>query len=265
MYRMILISDTHAGYKYGLVPPKWQLTSGVDATTKFQSYMWDCWEHFVKNCPRAEVLVVNGDAIHGEDHKDKALNIVSSDLFDQAQMFCELVEPLRKKAERMWILRGTAYHEGIGAQAIEWIARQLDAEKWKPGNRQSGYSLNLRWHGFTFDFAHHQTRGWIYPAGGGDRTALMQAAAEQQGKAPFADVLVRSHLHMKRIVRARGKWFIGTPGWTLVSPYAEKVMERSRALESSDIGGLVLSTEGKDDLGFREFDYEPFTEIVRDA
>jgi hypothetical protein len=265
-HRMVIISDTHAGYKYGLVPPSWRAVGGadVDATLKFQEYLYECWSHFVDSCPPAELLVINGDAIHGEDRKDIALNVVSSDMFEQAQMFLELLAPLRAKCDRVWLLKGTPYHEGRGADVIEWIGKEIDAEKWQAG-RYSGYSLCIDWHDLGFGFAHHQTRGWRYAAGGADRTAWLQQSAEGQGKLPKADVIVRSHLHMQRIVWARDKWVIGTPGWTVVSPWAAKVMEHSRAHESSDIGGLVLTTTGKKDLGFQLENYKPFQEKVRDA
>ncbi len=263
---MVIVSDTHAGYKYGLVPPAWRATGGekVDATLKFQKYLYDCWADFVKRCPRCEILVINGDAIHGEDRKDIALNVVSSDMFEQAQMFIELVKPLRKKCDRVWLLKGTPYHEGRGADVVEWIGKEIGAERWQAG-RYSGYSLYINWHGLTFGFAHHQTRGWIYAAGAGDRTAWLQQSAEGQGKLPKADVLVRSHLHMQRVVWARDKWIIATPGWTVVSPFAAKVMEHSRAHESSDIGGIILSTDGNGQLGFQLENYKPYCEQVREA
>lgn len=261
---MVIVSDTHAGYKYGLVPPRWRTAGGedTDATMKFQTYLWQCWEHFVGQCPPADILVINGDAIHGEDRKDVALNVVSSDMYEQAQMFTELISPLREKCDRCWLLKGTPYHEGRGADEIEWIGKEIGAEKWQAG-RYSGYSLYFEWNKLTFGFAHHQTRGWLYAAGAGDRTAWLQKSAEAQGKLPHADVIVRSHLHMQRIVWARDTWFVATPGWTVVSPWAAKVMEHSRAHESSDIGGIVLTTNGNGSVGFQLENYKPFQESVR--
>jgi len=55
----------------------------------------------------------------------------------------------------------------------------------------------------------------------------------------------------------------------LVTPWAEKVMERARAHVFSDIGAIVLETDGSGDLyqdiGFKVFKYPPVKQIVREA
>jgi hypothetical protein len=184
-------------------------------------------------------------------------------MVEQANAAAELLRPLRKKAKRLWLLKGTAYHEGTSHAALEQLGKELDAEIWSPG-RRVGYSGYFDWHGLTFCFAHHQTSGWLYLAGGADRTALLHQAAVAQGKAEPADVIVRSHLHTKRIVFAHDMWVVQTPGWTVVYPWLEKVSEHSRALEKNDIGGIVATlTDGA--LSFKSYDYLPYKEEVRKA
>ena len=37
-----------------------------------QEYLWECWKHFIQDVPpRIDVLVINGDAIDGQNVKEQ--------------------------------------------------------------------------------------------------------------------------------------------------------------------------------------------------
>lgn len=265
IHRLGLISDLHMLQKYALVPPKFRIAGGsaVDPTAKYQEYLWDCWLDFAKRVPPLEVLIINGDIIHGRDKKQYGVEVVSSDLTDQAQAFVYAVGLLRDKVGKLWITRGTSYHEDM-YEAVEWAATELDAEKWGP-NRRTGNVLEGVWQGRTFNVTHHMTRGFIYKGTAASRTSLLAAAAEAEGKVNRADIIVRSHLHMKYVGKPNGKWVIFTPGWSLLNPYAVKTLEYYRGQTMSDIGAIILSTDGKGPLTVDDetFRYAPYKEELK--
>jgi len=262
---MGIISDVHTLFRYGVVPPGWWRPEAVDFTRKFYEYMWNCWSHFVENCPDLEVLVINGDLLHGEDRIDRAINVISADMFEQAAAAVEVLKPIREKCDRLWLLKGTPYHDSKSHEGLEYVAKEIGAEQWSD-QRSVGYSLPGQWRNLRFDFAHHQTSGWLYTAGGADRTIMLHLAAVAQNKIPPADVIVRSHLHTRRVVESRGVWAIQTPGWTCVYPWLEKVSERSRSHDKNDVGAIILETDGnrKVFIDTETFNYQAHQQTVRD-
>jgi len=170
---------------------------------------------------------------------------------------------LRDKVKKLWILRGTGYHEEL-YEALEWAAVELDAEKWDR-SRRTGFVLEGEWQGLKFNFTHHMTRGFLYKGTAASRTAMLASVAEAEGKANRADLIVRSHLHMKYIGKPNGKWVILTPGWTLLNPHAIKMLEYYRGQVLSDIGAIIISSEGKGPLTIDDetFRYDPFKDEVK--
>ena len=262
IYRLGIISDLHVFSRYGLVPPSFRPVAPLPSAT-IHDYLWDVWADFVKRCPQLDVLLINGDIIEGESPSRRdAMDALSDDLNLQADAAVETLKPLCQKARHLWITRGTPYHEGRHFEIIERIALDLGAEEWAP-RRYTGYVLEGTFHGLRINATHHVTLGAIYRGTIADRMALFAAAAESLGKAHEADIIIRSHSHMKFIGKSHGKWVVLTPAWKVVSPYAAKRMEWYRASLLSDIGGLVLETDGAGSVAWREFDYPPATFAIR--
>jgi len=238
---VLVIGDLHAGSLYAPWPPGLYRTDSDPPTqinvNPTQEQLNRCWEHLVSHVPRLDHLVLNGDIIDGENPAEGGRFIVSPSEFDQAEGALALLAPLAKKAKNVHIVRGTPYHEGRAYEALCWISKQLGASL-------PTTELILDVNGRTIHFSHHQTRGWIYPSGGAERTVLFSLALQALGRIPRVDVIVRSHLHILRVIHAYGRWAVMTPAWKIVTPYAERRMEAFRAGLYSDIGAVLISVSG---------------------
>jgi hypothetical protein len=260
--RIGFIGDLHALSRYALVPPRFR-PQADRPTSRFYGYVWECWEHFCKHCPPLDTLVVNGDSLEGETPTQRSPNDALTDsILDQADAAVDILKMIRPKVKRLWLLRGTPFHDQKHFEALELIGEKVKAEPWTD-RRRTGEVLDLKWQGFGFNISHHQTGGWLYLAGGADRMALMACAAEAQGKTLKADVIVRSHLHQKRIVQAHSKWVILLPGWKLPNPYAVQKMEYMRAMESCDLGAVLMEVRNGQLVPDDTFTYRPFAAQYR--
>lgn len=265
IYRLGLLSDLHCMSRYGLVPPKFWPQGGAAAqpAQQFYAYMWSCWLDFVERCPSLDACIINGDVLEGETPTSRSsMDALTDNFVTQGDAAEEVIGLLRPKIGKLWVLRGTRFHEGKHVETLESVARNVQAEQWSD-HRYTGEVLDGEFHGLQLNATHHMTTGWIYPAGGADRTALFAAACEAEAKAVPADVIVRSHLHMRRIVQAHGKWVVLTPAWKLINPHAIKVMEYYRAQVSSDLGAIILETDGQGSIAWRKFEYAPYKPEVK--
>lgn len=231
--------------------------------TSFMDYTWCCWEDFCARCPPMDLLIVNGDLIEGESpSKRDTMDAITDNFLTQGQMAEETLSLILPKAKRWYMVRGTAYHDGKHFETIEAVARNMGAEPWSDA-RYTGYVLEANWNGLAINATHHQTTGAIYPGTLASRTALMAAAAEGLGKIVPADLIVRSHVHFKFIGQSYGKWFISTPAWKLVTPYAIKKMEQVRASLLSDLGAVLVKKDDDNSITFKQFEYEPYKAVMR--
>jgi hypothetical protein len=261
MIRLGVVSDLHALSQYGLVPPDWW--SQKHPTRALYQHLWRCWEHFCEACPPLDVLLVNGEAIEGETPTSRAAReAITDDLEQQADAAVVALRPLRQKASRLYVVRGTPFHEGKHAQAAERVARELDAERF-PSGYATSHVLDTMVGSLRMNAAHHMTRGWQWLAGGADRTAAMARLAEATGKLPRADLIVRSHLHRLVIAYVHGVWVLFTPAWKVVTPHAEQVMEYTRASALSDIGSVVAEIHEDGTIRWRPYTYVLYRQAPR--
>jgi predicted phosphodiesterase len=253
--RLTIVSDLHAGSRFAPVPPQYRLHGAdeVDAAHKTQDYLYRCWEHFVDTCPPADELVLNGDLFDGEDVKDRGQGVVTSSLHGQGRIAAEMLAPLCMKHKRVRVIRGTQYHEPV--EVIEALAKDLGAVEHSPG-KFSSEIWEWDFCGLRFQATHHISM-WLYQAGAADKEVGLYLAAVAQGKVSPADVLIRSHVHTKRITKTRGLWVINTPCWKVLNTYAVKKLGSARAIEGLDIGAIQLVVHD-DGIRFVEFDYLPY-------
>lgn len=239
------MSDLHAGSAFGLLHPEVLDTSNEEhpanvTLNEAQTYLLKCWRHLLANLPPSlDMTIVDGDAIDGENPKEHGLYVTLNKKSDQAACAFKLLEPIRARSKRFYLVKGTPYHEGRASEAIEGMAVALKATRF-PGGRRAGFRLWVEVGGKVINAAHHQTRGFIYPAGGGDRTALFSAAAQAVDKLPKADIIIRAHNHIERAVHAYNRWVVMNPAWKLLAPWAERAMEETRAELYSDIGAVLI-------------------------
>jgi hypothetical protein len=247
MATILLLSDLHVGSDFAVFPARAWRTEHNDRIAvrpnRTQRYLLRCWTWMLAHLPeRLDCVIVNGDVIDGENPREAGRYLSLHTPYDQAEAARTLLAPIRARADRFFLVKGTPYHEGPASDAVLWLAKALDATPHAPG-RLTGTRLWLRLEaagGLMINASHHMTRGFVYPAGGADRTALLASVAEASGKLPRADVIVRAHNHVKRVVHAYGKHVIFQPAWKVLTPYAERAMEEIRAEVLADLGAVLV-------------------------
>jgi len=254
--RLCVIADTHIGSKYALVPVRFRPANPGPAGV-FMTYMFDCWQHFVKACPLVDCLIINGDTLEGSHPTLRtAPEAIDTNPLHQVDMAIETLGPLRDKAKTLWLIRGTDFHEGKWAEAIEQLGIELKAEKWS-NRRRSGEVLDGTFAGHVLNAAHAQTTGAIYPGTLMNRTAWFATLADRLAKTIPADIIIRSHTHSTGKGEYMGKWVLSTRAWKLCGPQAIARMEYYRAQALLDLGAHVL-TIGPDGIAWRDFAYENY-------
>jgi hypothetical protein len=253
--RILIISDTHIGSRYALVPPSFR-ASHTGPAGVFMSYMWDCWQDMLKRLPPLDCIIINGDSMEGEHPTLKsAPDALEVSPLRQIDMAIETLGPLRDKSKHLWLIRGTGFHEGKWNEALEALGRELHAERWAD-RRYSGEVLDGDFYGLKINAAHAMSIGAIYQGTLADRTARFMALAESLGKTLPADLIVRSHVHQTGLGRFMARWVLVTRCWKLINPYAVARMEYSRAAASLDLGGHLI-TLSDDGISFKDYAYQP--------
>lgn len=193
--------------------------------------------------PRLDAVIINGDLLDGENVQGAGRGCITSDPADQARAAVVLLTPLRKKCQKMYLVRGTPYHEGASHEGLELVGSELKCEKWGAAGRYSDLVLERTWRGHTINATHHQTTGFIWALGAASRMAAFASVAEADKGIPRADIVVRSHTHTDGIAFVNGRWVILTPCWSFVTPYAIKKQEYYRATATNALGAVVVTDD----------------------
>jgi predicted MPP superfamily phosphohydrolase len=188
--RIVAVADFHSGHRAGLTPPAWELRSERGKRQKFARIRTECWTVYAKwakEHARPDLLVVNGDAIDGDNDRSGGTELIVRDRDEQVEMAEECIKLWKPK--RVCIIRGTAYHGG-------------EDEDWEDvlAQRFGGGAHDHEWfdvNGVVLDFKHHVGGSQV------PHTRLTAISREQVWNelwheaeyAPRADFLLRAHVH----------------------------------------------------------------------
>lgn len=255
-FRVLVLADTHCGSRYALVPPAFRPPNSGPAGV-FMEYMWACWQDMIAQLPPLDLVIHNGDACEGEHPTMRS----SPDALDtsplrQVDMAVETLGPVRDKARRFWLVRGTGFHDGKWCEQVERLGAELKASEWSD-RRHSGEVLEGTFAGYTWNVVHAQTTGAIYPATLMNRTAWFANLADHLGKTVPADIIIRSHTHSSGKGEYFGKWILSTRCWKLVNPYAISRMEYYRAQALLDLGAHLI-TITPDGICWKDYPYAAY-------
>lgn len=230
----VIVSDLHAGCKFGLCPPGGVLLDGGGRyrPSRPQERLYEFWEHawseWVPHVTKGEpyAVVVNGDILDGVHHR--SVTQIDHNLTTQREIAYELLAPVRDRANKMYMVRGTESHVGQSGQDEEEVAKRLGAVRDERG-MHSRYELWMDLGGALVHCAHHigTTGSMAY-----ETSALMRELAELMGDSARwghepPDVVVRSHRHRHVEIRVPTRHVYGicftTAAWQLRTPFAYKV------------------------------------------
>jgi len=252
MKNIVVISDIHAGCRYGLCPPVIKLDhAGTYTASKYQKILYkkwvEYWREWIPIITKGDdfILVLNGDMVDGSHHGSKTQ--ISQNYADQANIFYKLMEvPLaNKKLKAIYFIRGTEAHVGKSAEQEEQIARTINAVPDEDGN----FSRYDMWYelGDTKSLIHFSHHIGTTSSAAYESTAVFKELVESYNDAGRwnerpPDCIVRSHRHRAMIINipaANGMAYSAvTPGWQLKTPFVWRLgLGRS---SQPQIGGLVI-------------------------
>ena len=239
MLRVLVISDTHVGSRWGLFPDKFRLSTGAKYTpNKGQRYLLRCWRAMQDDLAGdIDILILNGDIINGPNPKENARDQIEQDPDWQVRAAVELLTPLVARAGQVYATQGSPYHAGEGAQWDEAVAHALGAVPDEAGHQAWDWLL-LDVEGVLLDVAHHQSVVMRY--------VTMPLEREQQfdqmiaaHKGGSADLIIRSHAHRYVEANVELQRSVATAAWQLQTRYARRGRWPKRWF-SRYIGGLLV-------------------------
>lgn len=250
--RTVVLSDVHAGSVVGLWPDGVKLEGGgYYEPNKFQRWLLECWYQMLAQLEELVpfTAVLNGDAIQGVHPKDGEL--ITSNLNIQVNAAHVLLEPFFSLAEHGYLVRGTEWHDGKAAEALELLGSRLPVRS-NPNTGQFSW-----WEVFgnscdsemaLIHFAHHINMSSVpwYEGTIPTRDMLLmfsELARFQSDLAPFLRMIVRSHRHRAVTVDLPPNMHaVVTPAWQLKTAFAHK----KAASMLPQIGYTIIDNEGSD-------------------
>ena len=250
----LAVADTHVMHMCGLAPTDgWVTHTGnVLQPNTAQSYLGECWDHFLDRVPkRLDYLFLVGDIIEGQNKFDQARELCEVDPEFQVRAAEEVLRPLADRATRVVMVAGSTYHEGRGSTGAEALGRALGAVKkgshyaplWRHVIPKSNDKVE-------FDLAHRQSFTIRYAASPMDREMgfALERTARARKLLPDCYVIIRAHTHRGyRVLREDGMVYISLPCWKIQDAYAQKSISPNR-LVPDNLGavGLKIYSEPRD-------------------
>lgn len=258
---LAVVSDLHIVSTIGLCPPLVNLDDGgCFSASREQRWVWSKWkrawatiDQLAQEHQARIWTVMNGDVVDGDHHN--TFQIITRNPADMMRLAIRVCEPIARRSERLFIIRGTESHVGGSGSWEEKIADDLGAVPDSARRTASWWHLMLDVEGVRFDIAHHTSGGrlpWTYTNAAGKITSILRDTYLASGR-PLPDVAIRSHLHrFADSGRGRKPRAFITPAWQLASAYVQRFSPGALA----DIGMLAfVCRDGS--YTFHELRYPP--------
>lgn len=243
MKRGVVVSDTHNGSFYGLLPPKFVTFEGVEKIINVgQEYLWECWLDFCNQVEDFEphFVIANGDLVDGPQRKNQGSELSLSSWKDQRDAAIKTLKVLRSvtRKAKWYFTQGTPYHVGHFGEAEEDIAEAMGATAYPSvgSGKLCREVLTLEVEpGFILQAAHHIGFASVYTT-----TPLEKERQASRVAGRAVNLQVRSHVHNYTEVFKGNCRTVTSPCWQLQTRYARK-NSVDRLLP--DIGGLFVEVD----------------------
>lgn len=232
-----VISDTHFGGFTSLCPEQVELDDGgryyASAVQLKLLEWWDAyWKEVFDRAQGRKLIVIHlGDIVDGNvKHRGQGLTNPAV----QEAIAIAMLKPIRDRADKFFITRGTEAHVGDSAEAEVRIAKALEADACE-------WELGLRVGSVLYDLSHHG-RGSSRPWGSAGATQAWEVIADcHMFGVEVPRFILRGHRHIldDSGERVPGTRFICLPAWQLRNAHGHKVASTRR----SDIGGIIIEGE----------------------
>lgn len=225
--KLLLISDTHGGSKFGIWPePIWMETGppgGQRIRNSDQRYLLACWQTMLKEVPRKLDAVIHlGDATDGRARKNFLDDTFEKVPTRQAEGMELLLDDVVRRAKLYYQIMGTEYHSGQFAEAEQTLAKNLHGVKSDHGE-YAWLSLNRMIEGIAINAGHHTGVPLIYRETPLGREGLFSAVAPHLRTKP--SLVIRGHVHYFCHVEHSRVHIVTVPCWQTQTTYMKKKSE----------------------------------------
>jgi hypothetical protein len=236
---IVFSADEHFGSNTALMPKEF-VNDDKQLITASPIQLWllenwnTAWKEVWQYCKRRTVIAVFvGDMVEG--NHDKSVQGMTN-MADQENMAFEMIEPIVHKANRTYILRGTARHTGEAAESESRIASRLGVP--------CLWEITSEWGNKIFNISHHGKAGglpWTTGMSSVVAACLIDAVKLSE---PSPNYIVRAHAHVvddtgEKFPNCRG---FTLPAWQLRTGFGFKVASH----RVSDIGLAWIDLEKAD-------------------
>ena len=251
-----VVADLHINSTLGLMPKVFVRDDGESVwASHLQNEVFRAWLSYwadVKKQVRAHkatlYVVINGDVCEGFHHGTTQL--ITHNPADQFKLAIDVLEPVARMADRLFIVRGTSSHAGTAAHWEEVIADDLGAVPDEVTGTASWWHLPMDVNGVLMHFSHHRRQNTLPWTSGGAANRLAAETVYEYARSGdrLPDVVVRSHGHIfDESSRIHPVKVIFSPAWQLKTEFSHRIApDRMPA-----IGGLIFRCRGG------QFEWEP--------
>jgi len=257
---LALIADTHIFSRYALNPPEFITADNLlkfsiksDALMYiYETYKWFCG---VADEFGADTVLIDGDAVHGQNPKELGTMLVSPNPHEQVKaavgLFSMLKYGLRGNFNRkVYMWRGSGYHVTIRGYDVESsICSEL-------GGRWMGAKAFMRFppSNRIFKIEHGGGGALQYPETKLGKNILYTHNADAVLKRPKVDCIVTAHHHDFISLHKHKIHAIQLPGFMAAepSPIFQGLIERPNC-----IGGVIIKIDDDDRIIPLHFTKDP--------
>jgi hypothetical protein len=236
------IADLHVGSLVGLALDEHNLT--------IPSKIFKRYREAVKANPRPKFLIVNGDAIEGQNKKKTGFGTWTTDLIKQIEEAAELIDMWQ--AEKVFIVRGSPYHVAAGntgMQCEEWLARKVKNAVPYPGDdpkARSGWHWYITIEGITIHVSHKIPFSKVFhykstPLAKEMLFEKLNSMLRHDINEYKTSLVLRAHGHSYMWLEYSRSAGCVLPCWKAVDEFAE---ENGAISFSPDLGYVKLSVDG---------------------
>jgi predicted phosphodiesterase len=224
----------------GLCPPDVVLADGNPLIlNKGQQYLYQCWQHLLEVSAevKPDILIINGDLVDGEQRRSLGKEALSTMVTAQQKAAVSLLAPLARTAKEVYVIHGSAYHDGAQGEFVEPIAEQLGAVGEHEGWHARPF-LDLDVDGVLINVQHGiGTASGFYQSTPLDKEAMWSVVSGVDHDRPKADLIIRAHIHRFVHLEFPRRHVVVLPAWQLQTAYMRR---RSYYRMLPDVGAVLF-------------------------
>ena len=235
--RIGVISDTHCGSRYGLLSPD----NEFGRQNPLQEYLWECWLDSLAWLGKLDLLVLLGDMVDGQQRKSRGDRLVTTNFYEQAEIFGECLGAQKDQPTKIIRVCGTMYHEGSNNPLApidkdfgilyQDVSARVEVSK-----------------GIVMNFAHHpESRSAEYDGMAMEKETRNMALAEYHYGEPSTKYIIRGHKHKYRRAVFHKKWMVMCPCFQAQTKYAQL---QGLLKWVPEFGVVLLEKDDKEEHGY---------------